>query len=98
MLFQIFAREDCEICKKAKEVLCRLGVEMRVRFVNGPNATVENLADFARFGWSDTPPLVVATDKDKVLKRWDGDDIADTSRSWHLEVQRWLESQFSSPA
>ncbi|MEO0069623.1 MAG: glutaredoxin domain-containing protein [candidate division WOR-3 bacterium] len=93
MTFQIFAREGCEICNKAKEVLSRLGVEVKVRYVDGPNATVENLADFAWFGWTDTPPLVVVTEEDRVIKRWDGAEISDTNRSWHLEVKRWVESQ-----
>lgn len=90
MVFQIFAREGCEICAKAQQVLSRLGVQFQVRYVDGPNATVDNLADFAFYDWVDTPPLVVVTEGDKVLARWDGNEIADTSKSWHLTVERWL--------
>ncbi|MCL6466238.1 MAG: glutaredoxin [candidate division WOR-3 bacterium] len=93
MVFQIFAREGCVTCAKAQQVLARFGVPVEVRYVDGPSATPENLADLAYFDWTDTPPLVVVTEGDKVLQRWDGNDIADTSRSWHQTVERWLESQ-----
>lgn len=93
MVFQIFAREGCEICTKAQQVLSRLGVQFQVRYVDGPNATVEHLADFAAYDWVDTPPLVVVTDANKMLARWDGQEIADTSKSWHLTVERWLREQ-----
>ncbi len=93
MVFQIFAREGCNICVKAQQVLSRLGVQFEVRYVDGPNASVENLVDFAFYDWVDTPPLVVVTDGDKVLARWDGNEIADASKSWHLNVERWLKEQ-----
>ncbi len=92
MEFQIFAREGCEVCEKARQVLSRFGVPIRVRFIDGLSATVDDLADFAFFGWTDTPPLVVVTQGGRVLKRWDGNDIADPNRSWHLKVQQFLAS------
>lgn len=93
MVFQIFAREGCPTCAKAQQVLARLGVQAVVRYVDGPNATPENLADFAWFDWTDTPPLVVVTEGERVLKRWDGSEIADAQVSWHQTVARWLETR-----
>lgn len=87
MTFQVFARENCDLCKKAQEVLGHVGVVPEVRYVEGAAATPENLADFAWYDWTDTPPLVVASDGDKVLGRWVGDDI---QAAWLPEVRRWL--------
>lgn len=92
MVFQIFAREGCVTCAKARQVLAYLGVEVRVRYVDGPAATPENLADLAWFDWTDTPPLVVVTEGDKVLQRWTGDEIANATHSWYQTVKQWLES------
>ena len=66
MNFQVFARENCELCKKAQDVLSRAGVVPEVRYVEGTAATPENLADFAWYDWTDTPPLVIATDGDRI--------------------------------
>lgn len=90
MEFHIFAREGCKLCAKAQQVLSRLGVPCQVRYVDGPNARLENLADFAYYDWTDTPPLVVAVDGNRVLARWDGNAIGDETRSWHQTVARWL--------
>jgi hypothetical protein len=73
--FQVFARENCELCQKAQDVLSRAGVVPEVRYVEGNAATPENLADFAWFDWTDTPPLVVA---------------ADIKDAWLPQVRRWL--------
>ncbi len=97
MVFKIFAREGCDVCIKARDVLGRLGVPVEVCYVDGANATVENVADLAWFDWTDTPPLVVVTEGNKVLARWTGDDIA-AARSWHKAVERWLEAQRSTSA
>ena len=78
MNFQVFARENCELCKKAQDVLSRAGVVPEVRYVEGVAATPENLADFAWFDWTDTPPLVVATDGDKIVGYY-----GDASWSFH---------------
>jgi|UniRef100_A0A7V3PUE4 hypothetical protein len=94
--FHIFAREGCKICTKAQQVLSRLGVPYQVRYVDGPTATVENLADFAYYDWTDSPPLVVAIDGGQVLARWDGETIGDEHQSWHLTVERWLNTYRSS--
>jgi len=85
--FQVFAKENCQLCKKAQDVLSRAGVVPEVRYVEGTAATPENLADFAWFDWTDSPPLIVASDGDKVVGRWAGDDIKD---AWLPEVRRWL--------
>jgi hypothetical protein len=98
MVFQIFAREGCQVCVKAQQVLARLGVEYQVRYIDGANASVENLADFAFYDWTDTPPLVVVTEGNKVLARWDGSEIADTSQSWHRTVERWLKERQGAAA
>ena len=87
MNFQVFARENCELCQKAQDVLSRAGVVPEVRYVEGNAATPENLADFAWFDWTDTPPLVVATDGDKIVGRWVAADIKD---AWLPQVRRWL--------
>jgi hypothetical protein len=75
LTFQIFAKENCILCRKAQEVLSRVGVEMRVRYVEGPNATADNVADFAWHDWVDKMPLVVAMDGTEVVERWDGEGI-----------------------
>ncbi len=91
MEFHIFAREGCKLCIKAEQVLSRLGVPCQVRYVDGPNARAEDLAAFAYYDWTDSPPLVVALDGNRVLARWDGTVIGDESHSWHQTVARWLE-------
>jgi hypothetical protein len=48
---------------------------MDVRYVDGPEATPENVADFAWYDWVDKMPLVVALDGSKVVGRWNGDAI-----------------------
>jgi len=73
--FQVFAKEGCELCTKAQDVLKRVGVEAVVRYVDGPNATVDNLADFAWYDWTDKPPLVVVRRGDDVVARWDGKTV-----------------------
>ncbi|MGQ9678399.1 MAG: hypothetical protein ACUVUD_03870 [bacterium] len=93
MVFRIFAREGCVTCAKAQQVLMRFGVEVQVQYVDGPTVTPENLADLAWFDWTDNPPLVVATEGDKVLQRWTGDDIANSSRSFYQTIEQWLGSQ-----
>ena len=87
MNFQVFAKENCELCKKAQDVLSRAGVVPEVRYVEGTAATPENLADFAWFDWTDTPPLVVASEGGKVLGRW---VAADIEAGWLPEIRRWL--------
>uniref|UniRef100_A0A7C4CB56 Glutaredoxin domain-containing protein n=1 Tax=candidate division WOR-3 bacterium TaxID=2052148 RepID=A0A7C4CB56_UNCW3 len=93
MEFQVFARENCEICTKAQGVLKRLGIEALVRYVDGPNANPENVADLAWLDWVDKPPLVVVTEGERVVKRWDGSEIADESRSWMQTVRGWLNTR-----
>ncbi|MEO0073734.1 MAG: glutaredoxin domain-containing protein [candidate division WOR-3 bacterium] len=95
MDFQIFAKENCDICVKAKQVLNHIGIEPKVRYVEGPQATAANLADLAWFDWVDKPPLVVVTEGDKVIKRWTGDQIA-SNKSWTEEVCNWLKTCQSS--
>jgi len=85
--FQVFAKENCEICEKAQQVLSRAGVVPEMRYVEGAAATPENLADFAWYDWTDTPPLVVATEGDKVLGRW---VAADIKYAWLPKVRHWL--------
>lgn len=87
MNFQVFAKEDCELCKKAQDVLSRAGVVPEVRYVEGTAATPENLADFAWYDWTDSPPLVVATDVETILGRL---VAADIKTAWLPEVKRWL--------
>ena len=41
MNFQVFAKENCELCKKAQDVLSRAGVVPEVRYVEGAAATPE---------------------------------------------------------
>jgi hypothetical protein len=85
--FQVFARENCPICTKAQQVLARVGVEPMVRYVDGPEATPDNVADLAWHDWVDSPPLVLASVGDKVVGRWDGDDIR---AAWLPKMQDWL--------
>ncbi len=92
LTFQVFAKENCPVCKKAQGVLTRLGVDMAVRYVEGPKATPENVADFAWYDWADVMPLVVATEGERALKRWNGKDISDKEHAWMPEVQNWLAS------
>lgn len=87
MTFQVFAKENCRLCRKAREILARLPVETEVRYVDGPDATPENVADFAWHDWVDKMPLVVAFDGDRVLERWDGSRI---ERRWLPEIRGWL--------
>ncbi len=90
MEFQVFAKEGCELCRKARSVLEHVGVEPHVRYVDGPNATPEDLADFAWYDWTDKPPLVVATESGRTLGRWDGRDIQD---AWLPHLRAWLAEQ-----
>ena len=87
MNFQIFARENCVVCTKAKEILARVGIEPNVRYVDGPNATPENVADLAWNDWVDSPPLVLASEGDKVVGRWDGEAVKD---AWLPKMQDWV--------
>ncbi|MBM3322944.1 glutaredoxin [candidate division WOR-3 bacterium] len=87
MEFQVFAKEGCELCRKARSVLEHVGVEPQVRYVDGPNATPEDLADFAWYDWTDKPPLVVATESGRTLRRWDGRDIQE---AWLPHLRQWL--------
>lgn len=75
MQFQVFAKEGCELCAKAQDVLERAGVEPVIRYVDGPHATVDNLADFAWYDWTDKPPLVVVRRGGEVVARWDGKTV-----------------------
>jgi hypothetical protein len=95
LVFQVFAKEGCELCQKAQDVLSKIGVEAQVRYVDGPSATPENLADFAWYDWTDKPPLIVATQNGQTLKRWDGRDI---QTAWMPEVRRWLTERDSGRA
>ncbi len=90
MEFQVFAKEGCELCRKARSVLEQVGVEPQVRYVDGPNATPDNLADFAWYDWTDKPPLVVATESGRTLGRWDGRDIQE---AWLPHLRQWLSGQ-----
>ena len=89
MVFQVFAKEDCPTCQKAQGILNRLGVNARVRYVDGPKATPDNVAALAWYDWVDKMPLVVVTDEPSgtVLQRWDGRSIAGR---WMPVVQDWL--------
>jgi len=87
LIFQVFAKEDCVVCQKAQEVLARAGVAPQVKYVEGASATPENLAEFAWFDWCDKPPLVVATDGDRVVGRWNADDV---QTAWLPAMRRWL--------
>lgn len=93
MTFQVFAKEGCELCQKAQTVLQHAGVTPSVRYVDGPAATPENLADFAWFDWTDKPPLVVVTEGEQVLARWDGTDI---QAAWLPQVREWLSHHASA--
>lgn len=92
MIFQVFAKENCPTCRKAQDVLSRLGVTTRVRYVDGPQATPDNVAALAWFDWVDKMPLVVVTDesRDHVIQRWDGNSIAGR---WLPVVRDWLKGQ-----
>lgn len=90
MTFQVFAKEGCELCQKARSVLQHVGVQPEVRYVDGPGATPENLADFAWYDWTDKPPLVVAVESGKTIKRWDGRDI---QAAWLPQLRQWLTQQ-----
>lgn len=85
----MFAKENCELCQKAQEVLSRIGVETDVRYVEGAKATPENIADFAWHDWVDKMPLVVALDEDQVVAKWNGDAI---KLGFTPEVRRVLEA------
>ncbi|OYD14965.1 hypothetical protein CH330_06985 [candidate division WOR-3 bacterium JGI_Cruoil_03_51_56] len=87
LTFRVFAKENCPVCRKAQGVLARLGVNMVVRYVEGSKATSDNIADFAWFDWTDKAPLIVVTEGDRVLKRWDGTNVAGR---WMPEVKEWL--------
>ena len=97
MVFQIFAKENCPTCRKAQDVLSRLGVPAQVRYVDGPRATPENVAALAWHDWVDKMPLVLVTEEtgangpagqtEKVIQRWDGSSIADR---WFTVVRDWV--------
>ncbi len=87
LTFQVFAKEDCIICRKAQDILTRLDVDPQIRYVEGTKATPENVADFAWYDWSDKMPLVVVTEGDQVLRRWSGANI---EGRWLPEVKEWL--------
>jgi hypothetical protein len=86
-MFQVFAKPDCELCQKAQDILSRAGVTPVVRYLEGAEATPENLADFAWFDWCDRPPLVVATEGSHVVGRWDAGDV---EKAWLPRIRRWL--------
>ncbi|MEO0079918.1 MAG: glutaredoxin domain-containing protein [candidate division WOR-3 bacterium] len=90
MEFQVFARENCHYCTKAQKILRLLNAPMRVRYIDGPNATPENMADLAWLNWVDEPPLVVVVEGKRVLQRWDGQDVASRERAWYPVVREWL--------
>ncbi|MFO7675456.1 MAG: glutaredoxin domain-containing protein [bacterium] len=89
MIFQLFAKENCPTCQKAQAVLRRLGVTPQVRYVDGPQATPDNVAEFAWHDWVDKMPLVIVTDDaaGDVVQRWDGNSVAGR---WFPVVQEWL--------
>lgn len=88
MLFQIFAKENCPTCQKAQDVLSRLKVPTEVRYVDGPQATPDNVAALAWHDWVDKMPLVLVTDDaQEVVQRWDGSSIADR---WFTVVRDWV--------
>jgi len=89
-MFQLFAKENCRYCRKAQNILRMLNVPVRVRYVDGPNATPENMADLAWLGWVDEPPLVVVTQGREVIQRWDGRDVASQKCGWYPVVREWL--------
>lgn len=74
-------------------MLAHAGVTPVVRYVDGPSATPENVADFAWFDWTDKPPLVVVTEGERVLARWDGRDIG---AAWLPQVRKWLSEHGSA--
>lgn len=95
LTFQVFAKEDCPICQKAQSILTRLGVRADVRYVDGPKATAENVAAFAWHDWVDKMPLVVVTEDEEELQRWDGNTIAGR---WMPVVQEWIATNSPAPA
>jgi len=94
LTFQVFAKDNCALCQKAQAVLTRLGIEPVVRYVEGPDATAENVADFAWFDWVDKMPLVVVTEDDRTLQRWDGSKV---EGRWMPEVKDWLSTHSTPP-
>lgn len=92
MTFQIFAKADCSLCRKAQGVLARLKVEPVVRYVDGPDATSDNVADFAWFDWVDKMPLVIVVEDDQVVARWDGTSVGSREAPWTPVVKEWLAS------
>jgi len=89
----VFAKENCALCRKAQAVLSRLGVEPVVRYVDGPRASAENIADLAWYDWTDKMPLIVVTEADQVLKSWDGTKV---EGRFLPEVREWLVT-YSTP-
>ncbi len=94
MTFQVFAKENCVLCRKAQAVLAHLGVEPVVRYIDGPNSTPENVADLAWYDWTDKMPLIVVTEADKVVQRWNGSQV---EGRFLPEVRDWLVTH-SAPA
>ncbi len=95
MTFQVFAKEDCVLCHKAQAVLARLDIKPLVRYVEGSKATPEDIADFAWYDWSDKMPLVVVTEGEQVLHKWNGGNV---EGRWMPEVRKWLEEHPAVPA
>ena len=94
MTFQVFAKEECVLCRKAQGVLARLHVDTQVRYVDGSGATPENVADFAWYDWADKMPLVVVTEGERVLQKWNGSNV---EGRWLPEVRKWL-AEHPAPA
>jgi hypothetical protein len=63
-----------------------------VRYVEGSRATTDNVADFAWYDWVDKLPLVVVTQGDRVLARWDGNKVG---ARWMPVVEEWLSGHAS---
>lgn len=94
MVFQVFAKENCPACTKAQKILGDLKVEMQVRYVEGSQATVENVADFAWYDWANQAPLVVVLDGERVVQRWDGEEITRKGDAWTPKIAEWVANNY----
>ena len=80
MRVHLFSKPGCVVCIKAAKLLKGHKIPFDHHHVEGPDATVDDVAAFSWYGWVDKLPLVVVTHtpetgRESVCHRYGSEDV-----------------------